>query len=540
MKIEEQLNNFITDHVRIIKPLAKEVKLAFWKAAISGKAADYSEYGKLELELRRIYSNPGDFELLTTFKKSGEVRKGVLKRQLDILYNSYLENQIPLELLEKIVALSTEIERKFSVFRGTIRGRKVTDNEIKEILKKEKDSRIREEAWYAGKAVGREVADDLITLVELRNQGARMLGFDNYFKLSLTVGEQDEAELDTIFEDLFQLTKELFGRIKEKIDNSLSALYGVEIIELKPWHYHDPFFQEAPLLKEMDWDSYYRDKDIKKVAASFYSSLGLPVEAILKKSDLYEREGKNPHAFCEDIDRQGDVRIFCNLKNNEKWMGTLLHELGHAVYDFYMDRKLPYLLREPAHIFTTEAVAMFFGRLSSNSLWMQKMLDLSEKERLEIGEAGSDYSRMAQLIFARWAMVMYDFEKRLYADPRQDLNSLWWRLVEKYQLVSKPEPGANADWAAKIHFSAAPCYYHNYLLGELLASQFYSKIRQNIMRDNDRDEVNLVGCREVGEFFREKVFKAGNYYHWRGMIERATGQPLTAEYFISQFVGNKI
>jgi peptidyl-dipeptidase A len=220
-------------------------------------------------------------------------------------------------------------------------------------------------------------------------------------------------------------------------------------------------------------------------------------------------------------------------------MGTLLHELGHAVYDFYMDTDLPYLLRETAHIFTTEAVAMFFGRLSSNALWMQRMLGLSGKERLKIDEAGSGYSRMAQLIFARWAMVMYDFEKRLYTDPRQDLNSLWWRLVEKYQLVSKPESGANPDWAAKIHFSAAPCYYHNYLLGELLASQFYSYIRQNILSCNDRGGVNLVGRKEVGEFFQEFVFKAGKYYHWRRMIERATGQSLTAEYFVSEFVVNK-
>ncbi len=539
MKIEEQLSNFITDHLQKIKPLARRVKLAFWRAAISGDAEDYSEYGKLELELRRIYSNPGDFERLTTYKKSGEVRKNVLKRQLDILCNSYLENQIPFELLEKIVALSTEIERKFSVFRGTIRGRKVTDNEIKEILKRSKNSIEREEAWSAGKAVGREVADDLITLVELRNRGARELGFDNYFRLSMSVGEQDAVELDTIFEDLFQLTKEPFGRVKEKIDNSLAVVYGVEILKLKPWHYHDPFFQEAPLLEEMDWDGYYRDKDIKEIAVSFFDSLGLPVKAILKKSDLYEREGKNPHAFCDDIDRQGDVRIFCNLKNNEKWMGTLLHELGHAVYDFHIDKELPYLLREPAHIFTTEAVAMFFGRLSSNALWMQRILGLSEEERAEIERESFEYSRMAQLIFVRWAMVMYDFEKRLYTDPCQDLNSLWWRLVGKYQLLSKPEPGANPDWAAKIHFSAAPCYYHNYLLGELLASQFYSYISQNILPGSDRDGENLVGCKEVGEFFREKVFKAGMYYHWRRMIERATGQSLTAEYFVSQFVVNK-
>jgi len=134
---------------------------------------------------------------------------------------------------------------------------------------------------------------------------------------------------------------------------------------------------------------------------------------------------------------------------------------------------------------------------------------------------------------------MYDFEKRLYADPHQDLNSLWWRLVGKYQLLSKPEPGANPDWAAKIHFSAAPCYYHNYLLGELLASQFDSYIRHNILSCNDRDGVNLVGCKEVGGFFQEFVFKAGKYYHWRRMIERATGQSITAEYFVSQFIVNK-
>jgi len=307
MKIEEQLNKFITDHLQKIKSLTKRVKLAFWRAAISG--------------------------------------------------------------------------------------RKVTENEIKEILKKSKDSIEREEAWCAGKAVGREVAGDLISLVELRNRGAREQGFDNYFKLSLSVGEQDEAELDTIFEDIFQLTREPFGRVKEKIDNSLAALYGVEILKLKPWHYHDPFFQEAPLLEKMDWDGYYQDKDIKKMAASFYNGLGLPVEAILKNSVLYEREGKNPHAFCDDIDRHGDVRIFCNLKNNEKWMGTLLHELGHAVYDFNIDKELPYLLREPAHIFTTEAVAMFFGRLSSNALWMQRIPGLVEEEKVEPKGRASNTTR---------------------------------------------------------------------------------------------------------------------------------------------------
>ena len=53
---------------------------------------------------------------------------------------------------------------------------------------------------------------------------------------------------------------------------------------------------------------------------------------MLGKSDLYEKKGKSPHAFCTDIDREGDVRVLANIVNNEYWMGTMLHELGHSVY----------------------------------------------------------------------------------------------------------------------------------------------------------------------------------------------------------------
>jgi len=260
------------------------------------------------------------------------------------------------------------------------------------------------------------------------------------------------------------------------------------------------------------------------------------VESILGSSDLYEREGKNPHAFCTDIDREGDVRILCNLKNNEGWMETLLHELGHAVYDKYQTPQVPYLLRRPAHIFTTEAIAMFFGRLSRNPAWMQQMLGLSDEQRAEIEKVSGKYARLKQIIFARWDMVMYDFEKQLYANPEQDLNSLWWDTVEKYQLVKKPQGRNEPDWAAKIHFTIAPCYYHNYMLGELLASQLHHHIVHNILKLESDENVSYVGQRKAGDFLTEKVFEAGALYHWNEMIERATGQPLTPEYFVNQFV----
>ena len=533
---ERQLQKFVTAHVEKIKPMEKEANLAYWDAAVTGKSEDYDKYSKLVLEIRQVYSDPQEFAFLEEMKESGEVKKAKLARQLDALYNGYLENQIEPELLKRIVDLGTEIEKNFSTFRGTIEGKKVTDNEIKEILKTETDSAGRKQAWLASKQVGAEVADDLVRLVKLRNRAARKLGFDNYHTLSLTTAEQDVEELDKIFNELYELTNGPFAELKADLDRMLAAKCGVAVTELMPWHYHDPFFQETPMVYELDLDAYYKDKDVKELGARFYSGVGLPVESILANSDLYEREGKNPHAFCTNIDRQGDVRILCNLKNNEYWMEVTLHELGHAVYDKYRDPKVPYLLREPAHIFTTEAIAMFFGRLSRNPNWMQQMLELSDRQRAEIEKVSGKYARLKQIIFARWDMVMYDFEKQLYSDPDQDLSSLWWDTVEKYQLVKRPPGRDEPDWAAKIHFTIVPCYYHNYMLGELLASQLHHHIVHNILRLESDENVSYVGQKKVGDFLSEKVFEAGAVYHWNEMIERATGQPLTPKYFVAQFV----
>ena len=217
-------------------------------------------------------------------------------------------------------------------------------------------------------------------------------------------------------------------------------------------------------------------------------------------------------------------------------METILHELGHAVYDKYNDPQTPYLLRKPAHTFTTEAVAMFFGRLSRNAAWMQQMLELTDKQKIEIDKVSVKYARLKQIIFARWAMVMYDFEKQLYADPNQDLNALWWRMVEKYQLVTKPEGRNEPDWASKIHIALYPCYYHNYLLGEMFASQMHYYLVKNILNLESDENVSYVNQSKVGDFLRKKVFEPGAIYGWNDMIKRAAGEPLTSKFFLKQFV----
>ena len=81
------------------------------------------------------------------------------------------------------------------------------------------------------------------------------------------------------------------------------------------------------------------------------------------------------------------------------------------------------------------------------------------------------------LVFARWVLVMTHFERGLYADPDADHDTAWWDLVERFQLITRPDGRHAPDWAAKIHVALAPVYYQNYLLGELVASQLQATLR---------------------------------------------------------------
>jgi peptidyl-dipeptidase A len=100
---EKQLQKFVTAHVEKIKPMEKETNLASWDAAVTGKSEDYDKLSKLTLRLRQVYTNSQEFAFLKDMKESGEVKDAKLARQLDVLHNAYLKNQIEPELLKKIL-----------------------------------------------------------------------------------------------------------------------------------------------------------------------------------------------------------------------------------------------------------------------------------------------------------------------------------------------------------------------------------------------------------------------------------------------------
>ncbi len=180
--------------------------------------------------------------------------------------------------------------------------------------------------------------------------------------------------------------------------------------------------------------------------------------------------------------------MLANIVNNEYWMGTMLHELGHSVYSsLNIPQALPYLLRAEAHILTTEGVAMQFERFSKSRAWLEKMgvkvenaKAFDERRR----EGAAEPTAHLQPVVPGDAALR---EGACTRTPAQDLNKLWWDLVEKYQQVKRPKDRNAPDYASKIHICSAPVYYHNYMMGQLFASQVHHALVEGSLRRRPED-----------------------------------------------------
>ncbi len=528
--LEENFREFINEHVESTKELRKDLWTSAWNFEVTGEEEWKNKRVDLEIQLTKIYADKERFKKVKNFKDNeNNFQDHDLKRHATLIFNSFESEQKDEELINKSINLMAEINDKYNNHRGHVNGQKVNDNDILKILQTSDDNDLRKKAWLASKEIGKEVAAQVLEVVHLRNEVARKLGYKNHYVMSLKQEEIDHDFLFRTLDNLKTLTDEPFRKEKANLDQSLAKRFGIKLEDIRSWHYADPFFQEAPSHGNVDLDHIFKDQDIVDLNLKFYDGIGLEVRDILERSDLYAKEGKCQHAFCTDIDKEGDVRILCNITPNEKWTSTTLHELGHAVYDKYLPHELPFYLRSPAHTMSTEAIAMLMGRLTKDEKWLKEIVNISAEDSKTLLPAIESQATLAMLIFVRWGLVMVNFEKAMYEDPDQDLNTLWWDCVEKYQFVKRPENRNEPDWAAKLHLALCPVYYQNYILGELIASQLSHSI-------SELPSKYLTNNPEAGLFLKDKYFVHGARFDWNETLEKATGEKLNPQYFIKEFI----
>lgn len=508
----------------LLVPLETAAGRAWWNASVDASDANDRARVAAEIAYTEALSDRERFAaVVAALATVDAVGQPLVHRRLTLLHDAMAPNQIDPALNERIIELGAEVDSAFSSFRGVLGDRRVNDNDIAEILRSSDDVEERRAAWEASKQVGALVADRVLELVRLRNEAARGLGFRDHFQMALSMSELDESDLFATLDEVDAATAGPFAEWKLAVDAGLAERFGCEPADLRPWHYDNVFFQSPPAGSGVDLDPWFHDADLVDLTARTYDGIGIDVAATLERSDLEPREGKNQHAFCADLDRSGDVRVLCNNVPNEEWAEVMLHEFGHAVYDLGIDPELPWGLRT-MHPLTTEGVAMMFEKLAKDPTWLVSVAGVPAAEVDALAPKLAAARRGGLLTMVRWVLVMTTFERGLYADPDADHERRWWDLVERFQLITRPDGRSAPDWAAKIHLASAPVYYQNYLLGELVAQQLRHTIEQRYG--------GLVGVAAAGEFLRTEFFGPGASVRWDDLVRDATGHPLTATHLV--------
>lgn len=519
--------SFLNEFTPKVAEKAKQLNLAFWLLETTGSEDAATLVATLSSELSLVFNDKSTYKKLLKWEKDTSIKDPILKRQLKLLIYSFKEKSISENLVKELSQKEAALSYSYANFRATFKGKNISENEILEVLKQEKDPSIREEVWSASKEIGNALAPQILELVKLRNEAAKSLDYENYFSMQLDFQEVDETALFKLLDQIAIDSGHAYEKAFDFIQKEQSKQFSKPVEELGPWAWSDPFCQEDPL-NRLSADALIANTDLIESSRLFYEKMGIDVSPILKRSDLFEREGKNQHAFCINLDRGSDVRTLNNVKQTLKWFETVLHELGHAIYEIGFKPELPWQLRTPPHMITTEAMALMAGRRAYLPSSLSQLPTYNPSQDSLIQEIEKSLTRR-QLIFSRWVLVMTYFEREMYRNPDQDLNKLWWETVFKYQKITPPKgrEGKN-DWAAKYHIGLAPVYYYSYLLGELFASSMEETLSTLTGSKN-------LDSKKAGEFLQSKLFLPGNSMDWASLIEHVTGKPLSSDAWIHQF-----
>jgi len=165
------------------------------------------------------------------------------------------------------------------------------------------------------------------------------------------------------------------------------------------------------------------------------------------------------------------------------------------------------------------------GALVDDPGWLGSVAGAEEGDLEADAAKLAAHRRVDRMLLTRFVLVMYHFEQALYAPDCEDLNRVWWGLVERYLYVDRPPGRDEPDWAAVIHVAVAPVYYHNYLLGELISAQLRTYLEAHVTQGPFYDK------EVAGRYLLESFFGPGARKNWKDTVLRATGEPLNAERF---------
>ena len=547
------LRHYIDKNVDLIRNFTMESTVALWNVNLSGNEQDYKKLINLELDFNstyqskaglfspdkftpfteNVFTNEKDFELLRKIKNSGLITDTMLKRQLTVLYQSFMGPQVEASRYKKLRFAETQLWQSFSAISVELEGKKYCGGQLDSIRKNSTDTTVLKKVYTAYREKGRQIAGDIILMVKMRNEFARDFGYTDYYQLALETKDQTPEKIRTLLDEIELKTHDQFFEAKSLVDKVLSKRYHTRIRDLRCYHYNDERSSYLPRKFSEKMDSLYRKSDPIGLASQFFSGIGLPVQDVIEKSDLKYRKGKSAGTTVFNVDFKNDLRMMATVKENSDGMRKIMHLCGHASHYKNISDSIPYLLKDPNSV-VAEGIASFFENMTMNNLWLKSEFNMDSISNREYKLLCMHFMQVDRLYRFRRLLVKSVFEREIYKNPDQNLGALCYRLNEEYLGIRPPDDKNTTDWATTSYFTSFSCSVHNFVLADLFAGQLQHYIEKNIL---DVKNSAYQNNKSVGQYLVSRVYRYGDLLPWEQLIEKSTGEPLNPLYFADYLTG---
>ena len=473
-------------------------------------------------------------------------------RKLDILRNGIV---LPAPTADgaatELNEIATSLNSQYGKGKGTLNGEEISGSDIEaEMGNLERTPAELAEMWASWHTnVGAPMKEDYARMVEIANQGAVELGFDNVGTMWRSGYDMPPEEFSGELERMWQEVAPLYQALHTYVRTKLNEKYGDDIQPAS-----GPI--RADLLGNMwaqEWGNIYPlvapegagdlgydigelleeqgkgPLDMVKIGEGFYSSLGFePLPETFWERSMFTKPADREvvcHASAWDVDNKDDIRIKMCIKVNADDFVTIHHELGHNYYQrAYNDQ--PYLYLNGANDGFHEAIGDFIAL----SITPEYLVQIGLLDRNDVPSADKDIGLLLRqamdkvaflpfgLLVDKWRWGVFDG-----SITPATYNTAWHDLKREYQGITPPveRPDDAFDPGAKYHIPGNTPYTR-YFLARILQFQFYKAACDQAGWEGPLHRCSFYGNKEVGEKLNA-MLEMGASKPWPDALEAFTG-----------------
>ena len=475
------------------------------------------------------------------------------RRMLNILKTSFV---MPPPLDNELAAELSKITTSLGAMYGS--GEHCFDDGVcydleafEAIIDNSRDPKELLKAWSGWHEISKPMKPMYMRMVEIGNQGANDLGYQNlsdlWFSKYDMPGDEFLMETDRVWEEVKPLYDALHCHVRAKLNDH----YGDDIVSTSdplPVHmlgnmwgqswsniYDLVYPKQEELstvnLTEMIEERKLSEIDMVEYAEDFFISIGFEAlpDTFWERSLFVKPVDRSVvcHASAWNLDSSNnDLRIKMCIEKNEEDFITIHHELGHIFY-YQAYNHLPTLFQGGANDGFHEA----FGDLLTLSITPDYLNKINFINQEEADRAEKDFigllmkQALEGVVVIPWALMLDKWRAGIFEGDitNENLNESWWQMREYYQGIAPPSERSEEyfDAGAKYHIPGNTPYTR-YYLARIMQYQFHEALCKASGYDGYLHECSVYGNKVAGEKIISTM-ALGQSLPWQDAFEKITG-----------------